>query len=151
MSDSKIQIKIGIVEFSGEGNAEWLGAQLDKILEKIPELLKIELADQSNGKPSLPPTPAGDKPTNLSNFLREKNSTTNQTKKFLATAAFLQLNGKSTLSTNDVTKALDDAKQIKLNNPSLCLTGNITKGYCDKSGKDFYVTPEGFTSIGITQ
>ncbi len=44
MSDSKIQIKIGIVEFSGEGNQEWLGQQFDKILAKVPELVKIEMA-----------------------------------------------------------------------------------------------------------
>ena len=44
MSDSKIQVKVGIVEFSGEGNQDWLAKQLDKILEKVPELLKIEVA-----------------------------------------------------------------------------------------------------------
>ncbi|WP_183577862.1 hypothetical protein HDF18_10525 [Mucilaginibacter sp. X5P1] len=43
MSDSKIQIKVGIVEFSGEGNQDWLAKQLDKILEKIPELLKLDV------------------------------------------------------------------------------------------------------------
>ena len=43
MSESKIQIKIGIVEFSGEGNEEWLAAQFDRILDKIPEFLKIEM------------------------------------------------------------------------------------------------------------
>jgi hypothetical protein len=48
MSDSKIQVKVGIVEFSGEGEQEWLAAQLDKILEKVPELLKIEMAMPGN-------------------------------------------------------------------------------------------------------
>jgi len=43
MSNSKIQIKIGIVEFSGEGEQDWLGIQLDKIIAKVPELLTIEL------------------------------------------------------------------------------------------------------------
>lgn len=43
MSESKIQVKVGIVEFSGEGDKQWLAEQLDKILEKIPELLKIEV------------------------------------------------------------------------------------------------------------
>jgi hypothetical protein len=152
MSESKIQIKVGIVEFSGEGDQNWLAAQLDKILEKIPELLQIEL--NSPGVPpannnNIPPANNGEKPTVLSTFLRERNSTTNQTKKFLATAAYLQLNGKSTLATSDITKALDDSKQGKLNNPSLALINNIKKGYCEKSGKDFYVTPEGFTSIGV--
>jgi galactitol-specific phosphotransferase system IIC component len=48
MSESKIQVKVGIVEFSGEGDQVWLAAQLDKILEKIPELLKIEIDSESN-------------------------------------------------------------------------------------------------------
>jgi hypothetical protein len=48
MSDSKIQVKVGIVEFSGEGNQEWLSKQLDKILEKVPELLKIEVGSPAN-------------------------------------------------------------------------------------------------------
>jgi hypothetical protein len=81
-------------------------ARLDKILEKIPELLKIELANPaipsagtSNGSSF-----SGDKPSNLSTFLKEKNATSNQTKKFLATAAFLQMNGKPQLSTNDILK-----------------------------------------------
>ena len=51
MSESKIQVKVGIVEFSGEGNQDWLSKQLDKILEKIPELLKIEMnAPEDDGK-----------------------------------------------------------------------------------------------------
>lgn len=54
MSDSKIQIKIGIVEFSGEGNQDWLAAQFDKILAKMPELVKIEMA-APNGAPGQPP------------------------------------------------------------------------------------------------
>ncbi|QEC66352.1 hypothetical protein FRZ67_03175 [Panacibacter ginsenosidivorans] len=48
MSDSKIQVKVGIVEFSGEGNQDWLAKQLDKILDKVPELLKIEVGDSTN-------------------------------------------------------------------------------------------------------
>lgn len=49
MSDSKINVKVGIVEFSGEGNQDWLAKQLDKILEKIPELLKIEVGNPPLG------------------------------------------------------------------------------------------------------
>lgn len=48
MSISKILVKVGIVEFSGEGDQDWLAKQLDKILEKIPELLKIEVAGAKN-------------------------------------------------------------------------------------------------------
>jgi len=45
MSESKIQVKVGIVEFAGEGEQEWLAKQLDKILEKVPDLLKIEVSN----------------------------------------------------------------------------------------------------------
>ena len=41
MADVKIQIKVGGVEFSGEGDKEWIGKQLDKILEKVEDLQKI--------------------------------------------------------------------------------------------------------------
>lgn len=157
MSETKIQIKVGHVEFSGEGNQEWLASQLDKILEKIPELLKIELNNSPSGNngnndgagSNNSGSGGAAKLTNLASFLRDKNATSNQTKKFLATAAFLQQNGRQSLGTNDVTKTLEDGKQGKLTNPALCLINNVKKGYCEKKGKDFYVTPEGFTSLGM--
>jgi hypothetical protein len=42
MSDSKIQLKVGVVEFSGEGDSQWLSLQFDKILAKIPQFLQPE-------------------------------------------------------------------------------------------------------------
>lgn|GEM_PF-900381 len=157
MSESKIQIKVGHVEFSGEGDQDWLASQLDKILDKVPELLKIELTNTQVGNSNNDDGASGNssgintiKLTNLASFLREKNATTNQTKKFLATAAFLQQNGRQSMGTNDVTKTLEDGKQGKLTNPALCLINNVKKGYCEKKGKEFYVTPEGFTSLGIS-
>src|SRR5436190_13811158 len=114
MSESKIQIKVGIVEFSGEGNQDWLATQLDKILEKVPELLKIELINSSNAGGGNSNNNAGvgssnsqaGKPTNFPAFLKEKGATTNQTKKFLATAAFIQLGGKDRMTTSDVSTLL---------------------------------------------
>lgn len=41
MGDVKIQLKLGAVEFSGEGDQDWLAKQLDKILEKAPKLAAI--------------------------------------------------------------------------------------------------------------
>jgi hypothetical protein len=157
MSDSKIQIKVGIVEFSGEGNQEWLATQLDKILAKVPELLKIELSTPPKAtSPGNAGTAnnghAGEKPANLATYLKDKNATSNQVKKFLATAAYLQLNGKDRLSTSDVSNALKDAKQTKLNNPSDCLNQNVRKGHCEKDGaKQFFVTSNGFTELGIVE
>lgn len=60
MSDSKIQIKVGTIEFSGEGNQDWLASQLDKILTKVPELLKLESSSSQfpSGKINNPLTEA---------------------------------------------------------------------------------------------
>jgi hypothetical protein len=48
----------------------------------------------------------------------------------------------------DITKALSDNQQGKLGNPGDCLNKNVKKGFCEKEGKEFYVTEEGFTSLG---
>lgn len=151
MTESKINIKIGHVEFSGEGNQEWLASQLDKILEKIPELLKIELA-----APETPPkgqggkaTPKGGNLSTLATWLKDKSATTNQNKKFLATAAYLQLGGKERITTSEVTDSLKNNNQGKLGNASESLNQNVGKGHCEKDGKTFYVTPEGFKELGI--
>lgn len=83
MANSKIEIKIGIVKFSGEREPKWLSEQLDKILEKIPELLRIELSvptvkpvsslNQATKTVAMPPkgtTQNTNQP--LSTFLKEK-------------------------------------------------------------------------------
>jgi hypothetical protein len=157
MSDSKIQIKIGNIEFSGEGDSDWLSSQLDKILDKVPELLKItplaqaEVSNNSIEKETNPKSSTNiAKPTNLAMFLKEKNATSNQVKKFLATSAFLQLNGKNRLNTSDITKALKDSNQTKLGNPSEYLNQNVKKGHCEKDGsKEFFVTSHGFEDLGV--
>jgi hypothetical protein len=159
MSESKIQIKIGIVEFSGEGNQDWVSTQLDKILHKIPELLQIDLPrnsgknnlgknvgkeDQSDQESSV------DLPKNLPIFLKEKDATSNNVRKFLATAAFLQLNGKSRVKTGDVALALKESNQNRLVNPSDSLNKNVEKGHCEKDGASgFFVTIHGFEELNI--
>lgn len=83
----------------------------------------------------------------LSTFLKEKNVTSNQVKKFLATAIWLEAKGKQRMTTGDVTKALKDSSQTRLGNPSDSLNQNVTKGFCEKDGKEFYVTEEGKNSL----
>jgi hypothetical protein len=148
MSVSKIQIKVGHVEFSGEGEQDWLSQELDKMLEKVPELLKIEPVIPASEVPA-------DKPKikqslgSLVTWLKEKNVGSNQVKKFLATASFLQINGKDRMTTADVSSALSKSNQGKLNNPSDKLLQNIGKGYCIREGNLFYVTPEGLNELSI--
>lgn len=165
MSNSKIEIKVGIVEFSGEGEPKWLSEQLDKILEKVPELLKIELAsdeykqpksrDVSNPSPIQTATvsPKSDSSSqinsNLSNFMKETDSTKKQRRRFLAVAVWLQLkHGRKSMSTRDISTSLKEYQQSRLGNASEMLNQNVSKGFCEKdSSNNFYVTPEGITEI----
>lgn len=152
MEPTKIQIRVGDIEFSGEGDQTWLAEQLDKVLDKIPTLLKS--ADLSaKTKPSgNTGVDAQTKilQTNLALFLKEQSATTVQTKKFLATAAFLQSKGAARITTTEVSKALKDSNQTKLNNPSDCLNQNVTKGFCEKDGeKGFFVTDTGMSELGL--
>jgi hypothetical protein len=46
-----------------------------------------------------------------------------------------------------VSKALNDANQKRLGNPAECLNQNVAKGYCEKDGKQFFVTDDGKSSL----
>jgi hypothetical protein len=149
MAEAKISIKVGHVEFSGEGDSKFLGDQLDKVLDKLPELTNAA----SNGAGDTgSETGAGAigqgtaaKGTTLASFLKAKAATTNQTRKFLATAVWLHdTKGKDRLTTSEVSQALVDAKQLGLSNASQSLNNNIKQGFCHKDGKkQFFVTDEG--------
>ena len=87
----------------------------------------------------------------LGKFLKDK-SPDNQSKKFLATAIFLKLKGKTSLRTGDVSKTLRDSGQSKLNNPSDCLRTNVKQGFLEKiSNTEFMVTSEGLKEFGIEE
>lgn len=151
MSEAKVFIKVGGFEFSGEGDQEWVAKQLDKILTKADELVNLsppsasEVVKTEHHKPM--GTDAGIAKMTLPSFLSDKTATKNQTKKFLATAIWLEAKGKSRMGTGDIARALKDANQNRLSNPSECLNQNIAKGYCEKDGKDFFVTSEGKASL----
>ena len=87
----------------------------------------------------------------LGTFLKEKDALTIQVKRFLATAVWLRLKGKEKLTTTDVTKALRENHQSRLGNPSDTLNQNIRQGFCERDGKVFFVTPQGFQEIGIDE
>ena len=145
MSQAKIQIKVGDVEFSGEGEQGWVSTQLERVLKAAPTIV----GTKSSG---VPPPPTGEQSSGagaqtLASFLRDKNAVTNQVKKFLATAEWLHARGKKRLSTADVTRALKDSNQTRLGNPADCLNKNVAKGHCEKDGKDFFVTTEGSGSL----
>lgn len=154
MSEAKIEFTIGGISFIGEGDKDWVAAQLDKILDKAPEL--VALGPKTQRRAITEATPQQHIPVQpdetiaqktLPSFLAEKGATKNQIKKFLATAIWLEAKGKSRPTTSDVTHALKDSNQSKLSNPADCLNKNVSKGYCEKDGKGFFVTQEGKNSL----
>jgi hypothetical protein len=157
MDKARIEIKVGIVEFTGEGEQDWLGKQLDKVLEKVPELLKIELASppaetQISVAGEFPNSANSAKvsnstPTNVVTYLKEKNATSNQVNKFLVTAVYLQLNGKTRITSTEIASTLKASNQSKLSNASDALNQNVRKGYCEKDGTQFFVTQEGLDFV----
>jgi hypothetical protein len=153
MAEAKLRIKLGDLEFEGEGDSGWLSERLDTLIERAPSLLhtanpappKTDTVIAEKQAPMEPDPSIASKP--LGTFLKEKKVGDNQTKKFLATAVWLESRGQSRLKTGDVTKALSDNNQSKLGNPSQCLADNVKQGYCERDKKQFYVTPQGKESL----
>ncbi|MDT0553108.1 hypothetical protein [Urechidicola vernalis] len=165
MANGRLEFKIGNLEFVGEGEQDWVTDQLDKMLERLPDLVNqskktvqktdvikttAEPVEQSHPTDlfSTPkPTTKRAIPENLSTFLRSKDCIDKQRRKFLGTAVWLQLNGKQRIKTKEVTDALRAARQVKITNPSHQLNQNISQGFCQKEGNGFYVTPQGVENI----
>lgn len=151
MGEAKIEMKVGRITFSGQGEQEWVAKQLDKILSQAEKLVNLapEGNDEDIGDSGKKPmgkdrTIAG---KTLAAFLQEKGATKNQVKKFLATAVWLEAKGKNRMKTADVTKALKDANQSRIGNPADCLAKNFTKGNCERDGAEFFVTDDGKNSL----
>lgn len=154
MYESRIEFTIGSMSFVGEGEKEWVSDQLDKILEKASELSRISLPqDDIQGQK---PTSQAFESVQESNtkesktlpiFLQEKDAAKTQVKKFLATSIWLMAKGKNRLTTSEVTQALRESNQTRLANSSDCLNKNVGKGFCEKDGKEFFVTQEGLESL----
>lgn len=150
-------MQIGSFTFSGEGEGEWLAAQLDKLLDRAEHIIKIFPATPVEAATTAAPhheaadfslsTAVAAK--SLASFLKEKNATSNQVSKFLVTAAWLEAKGNKRLTTANVSAALKVANQGKLGNPSDNLAKNIAKGHCEKDGNQFFVTQEGKDFLGI--
>jgi len=154
MNNAKIEFSVGGVSFSGEGEEAWLASQLDKIIDKAPDLIKLAplLKTALGGVETVGSKEVGQQDAaiasqTLPNFIKEKNTSKNQLTRFVATAVWLHAKGKARLSTADVTKALKDSNQSRLGNPSDVLAKNVGKGFCEKDGKDFFVTEEGKASL----
>jgi hypothetical protein len=163
MSISKIEIKLGEITFSGEGESKWLSEQLDKILDRAEKLVALAPKASAASLPADNPA-AGNtlhvaadlsghneissKP--LPVWLKSVNADSVQNSKFLATAIWCEAKGEARLKTKDIGLALSNAGQRKLNNASECFNQNLKKGFCEKDGDKFYVTEEGKNHLGIS-
>lgn len=150
MSTTKIEVSLGQVSFSGEGEQAWLAEQLDKVLKAAPELARAA--------PTSPPDTAGIDAgtgtgnatsfvTSLSSYIKEKGGESNQVDRFLISADWLRRRGTPKLTTALVGKALTDNHQKRLANAADCLNKNVSKGYCEKADGGFYITPEGLKKL----
>jgi len=152
MSDAKIKISIGAISFQAEGEQGWVGDQLEKLYSNAKELATIAPASSTHdggGSNSHSPIKPDSKIAGktLATFLKEKNATSKQVLKFLATSVWLESKGKSRMTTSDVAQALRDSNQTKLNNAADCSAQNVKKGFCEKEGNQFFVTMEGKDSL----
>lgn len=148
MSQGKIELSVGPVSFSAEGEQTWLAEQLDKVLKSAPELARIHPpATSRDAASTTSATDKGFKET-LAAYIKAKGGEDNQVKRFLATADWLRLRGEQNLTTSAVTKALKENHQKRLANAADCLNQNVSKGYCEKVDGGFYITPDGLKSLG---
>ncbi len=149
MSASNVTLSYGSVSFSAEGAEEWVSDQLDKILETASKLSQIPAPPQNGQKsPSGETGIDGPFTATLAGHIKAKNGEVNQVRRFLATADWLRLRKSEKLNTSAVAKALGDNHQKRLGNPSDCLNKNVSKGHCEKSGDDFFITPDGLKELG---
>lgn len=156
MGEARIQVKVGAIEFTGEGEQDWVATQLDKILDRSEQLVTFATREpesaavaNSDQGPVHQPMSADAiiAAKTLPTFLSEKNASKSQVRKFLATAIWLESKGQKRLTTSDVSRALKDSNQSKIGNAADCLNKNVAKGFCEKDGKQFFVTQEGRNSL----
>ncbi len=150
MSDKtsgKIEIKVGTISFSAEGEQSWLAEQLEKVLEAAKSAGAIQGAVEEKSVIQNAGTKA-EFTTSLGAFIKAKGGDRNQVKRFLATAGWLARRGTDTLATASVTSALSQHRQASLTNPAHCLNQNVSKGHCEKKGSGFFITPEGWSALG---
>ncbi|HUI57970.1 MAG TPA: hypothetical protein VLY04_23505 [Bryobacteraceae bacterium] len=87
MAQAKIQVRIGNISFSGEGDSKWLEAQLDKLLAAAPKRIEdIASEDALEGTTEAAKNGGAVAAGSLASFLKAKKATSNQVRKFLATA-----------------------------------------------------------------
>ena len=134
MPDARLEVTIGEIKFLGEGSENWLSAEFEKFLSQLPKISErtFERPAKDDGSVTEANLTAKSKSSvTLPTFLQDTGATTNQIRKFVATAIWLQdRNNNAEIKTSDVAKALRDSRQNRLVNPADALNQNVAKGYC---------------------
>ena len=155
----KVEIKIGNMSFSAEGDQAWLSEQLAKVIEAAAVVPAAkggggdggggggsgsgEAAAAVDGENEIEELFKG----SLASCLKATGGESKQVQRFLATAGWLFKRSQTQLTPTVVAKALTDHHQKKLANPADCLNQNCAKGYCEKTKDGFYITPEGWAAL----
>lgn len=143
----KIRIKTGSIKVDYEGPEDFLDSKLPKLVSEVTTLAEQIPAGSDNSNSN--EDTESRTPAPLASFLKEKKAASqSQTRRFLATAQWLHQKGRKRIKTQDVTKALRESNQKRVSNASECLNRNISKGFCERDGKEFFVTEEGRNSLG---
>jgi hypothetical protein len=172
MVNSKIDFSFDNLHFVCEGDKEWVEAQLNKVLDRIPALSRpareVKSEKVRETRPLVAPLAAvvkvkgirGRKPKALAEsvkkepdgnplyeFLKDKKADKNQVKKFLATAVYLHSQGEEKFTSSLISNIIKNAGIEKLVNASDCLNKNEKKGFCIKDNKEFILTDLGIQAI----
>lgn len=152
-AQGKVEIKIGNLSFSAEGEQHWLSEQLSKVIKAASPVMAAQ-GDSSHAQPkgnANSGTPTVSFNASLSSYLKAKGGENKQVQRFLATAGWLFRRGTKELTSNMVAAALAEHHQKRLSNPADCLNQNCSKGYCEKRKDHFFITPEGWKALGEAQ
>jgi hypothetical protein len=149
MNQSKLEITVGNLSFSGEGEQSWLAEQLEKVLKAAPTVATAQMTNQQSEQSTTNTTAQTQNfTTTLASYIRDKGGDSNQVDRFLITADWLRRKGVSKLTTAEVSSALKNNQQKRLANAAECLNRNVSKGYCEKVDGGFYISPDGLRKLG---
>jgi hypothetical protein len=144
----KIEIRIGNLSFSAEGDQDWLGEQLSKVMQAASPAIMGGESNDSSATGKVGPAASSASVGSLASYLKETGGESRQVQRFLATAGWLFRRGITNLTTAVVAGALAEHHQKRLGNPADCLNQNVSKGYCEKQKDSFFITPEGWGALG---
>ena|ERR1700720_3628543 len=151
MTNGKIEVNVGGLAFSAEGEQAWLAEQLDKILKAAPDVVAAQSTNEkADSKHPVHDTTksAGTFTDTLASYIKANKGDDNQVQRFLVTADWLRRRGEKTLTTRAVSSALKAHHQKKLSNPADSLNQNVGKRYCEKADGGFFITPDGLKVLG---